>query len=101
MGTKNSNESVLNALQCLNFSDTKLVSPHSPGGRGLALLWNKGINIQILSGCQNFIDTFIEVEGQSFFATFICGEPEKSKRKEIWDKLSIIGQDRADSWFFT
>jgi len=69
--TKNQNEAVLTALQCLNYTESKLVAPHSPGGGGLALLWNKEISIQNLSENHNFIDTFIEAEGRSFFATFI------------------------------
>jgi len=99
--TKNQNEVVLTALQCLNYTESKLVAPHSHGGGGLALLWNKEISIQNLSENHNFIDTFIEAEGRSFFATFIYGEPEKSKRKEIWEQLTTLGQNRSESWFLT
>ncbi|KAG7541952.1 Endonuclease/exonuclease/phosphatase superfamily [Arabidopsis thaliana x Arabidopsis arenosa] len=101
METKNSEESVIKTLQWMGYSDMKLVSPHSPGGGGLALLWNQTVSLQILSECHNFIDTRIEAEGKSFFATFIYGEPDQSKRKEIWTQLSALGQSRSEPWFLT
>jgi len=96
METKNSNDFVLKALKCLNYTESLLVAPHSPGGGGLALPWNTNIAIKVLSESQNFIDTTIEAEGRTFFATFIYGEPDKTKRKAIWDKLTERGKDRID-----
>ncbi|CAL9240671.1 unnamed protein product [Arabidopsis halleri] len=78
-----------------------LVSPHSPGGGGLAILWKDHIELETLEACPNFIDTHIKAEGKSFFATFVYGEPDKSKRKSIWEQLSTIGQARSDPWYLT
>ncbi|KAG7579243.1 Ribonuclease H domain [Arabidopsis thaliana x Arabidopsis arenosa] len=101
METKNPDDFVLTKLQSLGCSGTKLVSPHSPGGGGLALLWKQHIDLEVLSACSNFIDTRIRAEGKSFFASFVYGEPDKTKRKAIWDQLSAIGQSRAEPWYLT
>ncbi|CAL9230658.1 unnamed protein product [Arabidopsis halleri] len=85
-------------LQSLGYPGTNLVSPHSPGGGGLALLWKQHIDLEVLSACSNFIDTRIRAEGKTFFASFVYGEPDKTKRKAIWDQLSVLGQSRAESW---
>ncbi|KAG7559487.1 Reverse transcriptase zinc-binding domain [Arabidopsis thaliana x Arabidopsis arenosa] len=88
-------------LQWMDYSANKLVSPHSPGGGGLAILWKDHIELETLEACPNFIDTHIKAEGKSFFATFVYGEPDKSKRKSIWEQLSTIGQARSDPWYLT
>lgn len=101
METKNQNEKVLKSIQGLGYTETKLIPPHSPGGGGLALPWNSDIHVQILTESQNFIDTLIEAEGRSFYATFVYGEPDKTKRKEIWISLSSLGQNRSAPWLLT
>jgi len=73
METKNSESVVLNVVQELNFVHSALVPPHGHGGRGLTLFWNQDLEVEVLSRCDNFIDT------KFFFAA------EQSKTKIVWD----------------
>ncbi|KAG7559442.1 Endonuclease/exonuclease/phosphatase superfamily [Arabidopsis thaliana x Arabidopsis arenosa] len=79
METKNTNEKVEKALEWMNFSSKFIVSPHSPGGGGLALYWKQEVEISILTSCQNFIDTQIKYAGKLFFATFLYGGPVRNE----------------------
>ena len=101
METKNPDEVVLKKLQWMNLSNHLIISPHSPGGGGLALFWRQDIEIEVISSCQNFIDTLIKAEGKSFHATFLYGEPDRTKRKLIWNLLTEIGVSRDSSWILT
>ena len=101
METKNLDAVVLTALNSLGYSAHHLVSPHSPGGGGLALLWKQEIELEVVFSCQNFIDTLIRAEGKNFYATFLYGEPDRSKRKIIWNQLTAIGVSRVEPWFLT
>lgn len=84
-----------------NLLSQHLVSPHSPGGGGLALLWDKDIAIQILSSNHNFIDTYITYKMSKFFATFVYGAPEVQNRQAVWDQLSSLALTRDELWFLT
>ena len=101
METKNPVESVLNSLNWMNYKSHFLIPPHSPGGGGLALLWKQELEVTILSSCQNYIDTKIKAAGKSFFATFLYGEPDRTKRKGIWDQLTSFGKTREEPWFIS
>lgn len=101
METKNPDEVVLKKLQWSNFSNHLLISPHSPGGGGLALYWKQHIELEVLSSCHNFIDTIIKAEGKTFHTTFLYGEPDRTKRKLIWSSLTDIGVSRESAWLLT
>ncbi|CAL9217653.1 unnamed protein product [Arabidopsis halleri] len=101
METKNNDDFTLKKLQGLQFPSCKLIPPLTRGGGGQALLWNQMVELEVLDESPNFIDTFIKAEGRSFHATFVYGEPERTKRKEIWSKLSSIGQSRSGPWWLT
>ncbi|CAL9224796.1 unnamed protein product [Arabidopsis halleri] len=101
METKNPDEMVLKSLSWMNFSSHFLVTPHSPGGGGLALFWKQDVDVTILATCNNYIDTRIKAAGKHFFATFVYGEPERSKRRAIWDQLTSQGKNREEPWFLS
>ncbi|CAE6215539.1 unnamed protein product [Arabidopsis arenosa] len=61
--TKNPDLAVEKSLEWMLYPSHFLVSPHSPGGGGLALYWKNDVDITILSPCQNFIDTQIKQDG--------------------------------------
>ncbi|CAA7021654.1 unnamed protein product [Microthlaspi erraticum] len=98
---KNPDEFVLQTLDCVEYESHLLVSPHSPGGGGLALFWKKELEVEILFTCHNFIDMRIKAEGKSFYATFVYGEPDQTKRHEVWQKLMEQATERTDPWLPT
>ena len=101
METKNTDDKVLKELEDLSFDHHFLVSPHSPGGGGLALMWTNEVSISILSSSHNFIDTSVTYKDTSFNATFTYGEPDVSKRQLVWDQLSLLGAGRTGPWMLT
>ncbi|CAL9223615.1 unnamed protein product [Arabidopsis halleri] len=97
--TKNPDEVVIKELEDLQYNQIKLVSPHSPGGGGLALLWTEEVKLEVLQESQNYIDTQITFKGKKFYAIFIYGDPDKDKRKPVWDALTEIASLREGPWF--
>lgn len=85
-------------MDWLGYASNYLVSPHGCGGRGLALYWKQGIKLEILKESNNFIDTKLKHEGRDMFITFVYGEPDQTKRREIWSNLNKIGISRDASW---
>ena len=80
METKNADSFVLNELKDIQLENRLLVSPHSPGGGGLALLWSQDVSLSILSQTSNYIDTMATFKGVSFHITFVYGAPDISRR---------------------
>ncbi|CAA7020450.1 unnamed protein product [Microthlaspi erraticum] len=78
-----------------------LVQPHSPGGGGLALFWKQEIDLTVLSSCQNYIEASVTYKGKRFITHFVYGEPDHSKRKEIWEELTSKNGNRDLPWFLT
>ncbi|XP_048599654.1 uncharacterized protein LOC125579830 [Brassica napus] len=78
-----------------------LVSPHSPGGGGLALLWSQEVDISILAQSHKFLDTVLKFKGANFSITFVYGEPEVARRQLVWDALSHLAADRSSPWLLT
>lgn len=100
--TKNTDEFVLKETETLNFDSHFLVPPHGQSAGGLALLWRKEINLQVLSSSQNHIDTSITYKGQKFHSTFVYGAPEIPNRRAVWEMLTNISEIRnGDPWFLT
>ena len=71
---------VLKELEDLPYHKHFLVSPHSPGGGGLALLWHSDLEVDIITSNHNFIDTKITYKEACFFSTFVYGAPDVNKR---------------------
>ncbi|CAA7028387.1 unnamed protein product [Microthlaspi erraticum] len=101
METKNQSEFVMKELHSLAYTSSFTVPPHGHGGGGLALLWNQKVKLEVLDSCDNYIDTTISYKNQRFLATFTYGEPDHTKRREVWDKISDLGVARENPWFLT
>lgn len=101
METKNPNEKVLKDLQWLNIESFHSVPPETPGGGGLFLSWKNDVELIILSATKNFINTKISFKGKSFHTNFVYGEPDQTKRQEIWNTISGLRGDSTDPWFLT
>ena len=101
METKNPTEMVLKELQFLFPENFHAVAPHTPGGGGLFLTWKKEIELTILSSTSNYINTHIVNKGISFQTTFVYGEPDHSKRWEVWNKLTQLQPPAGQPWCLT
>ena len=101
METKNSDDFVMKKLQWMEYQSNFLVPPHAPGAGGLALLWKKEIEVEVLAFCQNFIDTRIKAKGKVFFVTFVYGERDRSKRLQVWNQLRDQAAERSEPWLLT
>lgn len=101
METKNADTFVLKELEAIKMDNHFLVSPHSLGGGGLALLWSQEVDISILAQSHNFLDTAVKFKGANFFITFVYGEPEVARRQLVWDALSHLAADRSSPWLLT
>ncbi|KAL1208842.1 hypothetical protein V5N11_010520 [Cardamine amara subsp. amara] len=101
METKNPDDFVLSTFSWMGYASQHLVSPISPGAGGLALFWKQELEVEVLLSCPNFIDTRIKAEGRSFYATFLYGEPDRSKRKQVWEQVKILAENREDPWLLT
>lgn len=86
-------------LECLRFGNIKTVPPHGRAGGGLALLWNDGIDLSIVSSCINYFDAKLVFEGKLSYSTFVYGDPDKKKRKQVWDYLTALALIRDAPWF--
>ena len=99
--TKNLHKVVARKTERLGFSYLKTITPHGRGGGDLALLWKEGINLEIISSCKNYFDTKLIYEGNQSYATFVYGDPNKKKRKIIWEYLTALTLIRDSPWILT
>ena len=101
METKNPDSFVIKKTEQLKYDNRYLVSPVGHGAGGLILLWKQEINLQILSASPNCIDTCVTYEGKVFYASFVYGDTNKPKRRELWDQLISLNYSRESPWFVT
>lgn len=99
--TKNPDEKILKDLQWLNLEKFFTVPPESPGRGGLFLFWKKEVTLTVIASTKNYIDTLISNKGVSFHTMFVYGEPDQSKRQEVWNNLSTLHGDNSTPWFLT
>lgn len=77
-----------------------LIMPRSERSEGLAMLWRKDINLEIMEYAGNFIDAII-VEfslGIRWRITKVYGHPETHRRKEPWDQLKYLNRNFQLPW---
>ena len=77
-----------------------LVVPKSNRSGGLAMLWKKVINLDIMGYAGNYIDAIV-TESISSLKQRITGfyrHPETHKRKESWDQLRALNKKFQLSW---
>ena len=98
METKNPTETVLEDLKWRYPEKYYAVPPHSTGG-GVFLTWKPYIEVTIISATKNYIDTTISYKGLSYHTTFVYGEPDHTKRLEVWNEISKL--NKSGPWFLT
>ena len=75
------------------------MEPQSPRGGGLFLSWKKDINLTVITFINNFIDTSISYKRNTFHTTFVYGEPDHTKRQQVWNNISILHPPMGGPWF--
>ena len=100
METKNHDDFVLKTLQSPEYQHHFLVPPAGLSG-GLALLWKKDLDLEVLRATTNYIDTRIIFKRNNFFFTFIYGSPQQENRAAFWEEISLLGQGRDSAWALT
>lgn len=85
----------------MNFNNQFLVSPTYSWSGGLALLWNKDIDLQIISSNPNFIDILIAHKAVSFHSMFIYGVPDFSNHHLVWTNLPQISSGCDSPMYLT
>lgn len=101
METKNPDAFVISKTEALQYENSHLVTPMGHGAGGLALLWKQEVNLEVLSANMNCIDTRIKFEGKTFYASFIYGDTDKPKRRQLWEILLDQNAIREAPWFLT
>ncbi|XP_072066985.1 uncharacterized protein [Arachis hypogaea] len=69
-------------------------------GGGLAVLWNREIDVNITSMSKNHIDMVIQARGSNhkWRATEFYGWPENQNKQASWELLRSLGQASAMPW---
>ena len=86
METNNPNSFVLKKFEQLGYEYHDLVPPSGHGAGGLALFWKQEVNLEVLDANPNLFDTCIELEGKTFFASFVYGDNDATTPLESLDQ---------------
>lgn len=89
---------MLKKLEQLGYESHHIFPPKGHGAGGLALFWNSKIKIDVMYSNANLIDTFIEYQGKSFFASFIHGDCDRKQRRMQWEHLLNLAASREAPW---
>ena len=81
--TKVKKKAMEKVMEKINFVNG-LIVPRKGRGRGLALLWKREIDLEIMGYSRSFIDVIITEQDSSFRwrITGLYGNPETHRRKE-------------------
>lgn len=63
------------------------------------LSWKKDIDLKVISSSDNFSDTAIIYKGKEFHATFVYGEPDHTKRVQVWNAITNLQTVSGAPWF--
>lgn len=77
----------------LGFEGLFVVEPQGRSG-GLALLWKKNDQVNLVSFSQNHIDVKVKVADMNLWRlTGFYGEPNRFQRRKTWDLLRNLARD--------
>ncbi|XP_013624410.1 PREDICTED: uncharacterized protein LOC106330501 [Brassica oleracea var. oleracea] len=95
--TKNSDDTIRDVCSQLGYDCVRCVSPRGIGG-GLALLWNKDIDIVINAMDERMFDCVINNKNGIMYFTCVYGHPIRALRHHFWEKLQRIATTRKGPW---
>lgn len=90
----------MEAIRCkLGFDYGSYVEPEGLSG-GLALWWNKEVNLVVEVAERNFMhDAVTECSKPARWeATFVYGCPSRAGRGKVWDEIKSLAQDVHLPW---
>lgn len=65
------------------------------------MFWKQEVMLEVLTSCKNYVDSRVQYEGKSFCATFVYGDTDNVKRRNMWKELVHINELRGGSWFLS
>lgn len=65
---------------------------------GIWIMWDRGLDIQILSYSKQFIHAEISLSGEKVWMTFVYGSPVSRRRKKLWEALNNIASGCKCPW---
>ena len=89
--TKTRKKAMEKVMEKINFVNGLIVPRRGRGG-GLALLWKREIDLEIMGYSRSFIDAIITKQDSGFKwrITGFYGNPETYRRKESWEELKVL-----------
>lgn len=87
-------------VEKLGFHDLISVDARGKSG-GLAVMWKNSCDVEVLQANSRIIDMKVEWQGHKLFLTCVYGDPVRSKRSEVWERIERIGAERKGAWMLT
>ena len=84
-------------VEKMGFHDIVSVDARGKSG-GLAVMWKEACRVETLQANNRVIDLKVEWQNHTFYLTCVYGDPVKSKRGEVWERISRIGATRKGAW---
>ena len=80
-------------MEKINFVNG-LIVPRKGRGGGLAMLWRREVDLEIMGYSRSYIDAIIseQVSGFKWRITSFYRNPETHRRQESWDKLAALNR---------
>ena len=86
-------------MEKINFVNG-LIVPRKGRGGGLAMVWKREVDLEIMGYSRSFIDAIITEQGSGFRwrITGFYGNPKAHRRKESWEELAALNRKFQLSW---
>lgn len=97
MESKNSRNVLVDLHEWLGYGRVYTVEPMGSSG-GLALFWKNSVEVDLLYIDKNLLDCKVKFGSCSFYISFIYGDHVVKYRPRLWERITIIGIHRKESW---
>ncbi|XP_048605541.1 uncharacterized protein LOC106393034 [Brassica napus] len=97
METKQQRDDLVDLQTWLGYDRILTVNPIGYSG-GLAVLWKNSVHIVFKFVDKHLVDLVVQFGKDRFFVSCVYGEPMRSNRPKLWERLSRIGAHRKDPW---
>ena len=81
----------------LGYDQVYTVEPVGKCG-GLALSWKSTVKMDFKFVDKNLLDAQVQFGASNFFISCVYGDPDRSKRRHFWERITRIGIRRKDRW---